>query len=257
MKMSTLLKRLADSKTLPAVNTAEDYKQLAESDRTKRVWFWPSPWYILPGSLLFDMNESLSESIGRKKHEGNDEWARCFAFLKKQYPIQYFIRVGIRDLKISHKLLHIKWKLEDFQYGVSCFFNPRQKWLTKIIGNRWCDKPELLLNVMYAFIVDYVEEEKALSVIDWTVSKEAKRTKNSIQEIYDWIKVGRSNLEKEIERSYDEHRELRTEANKRGLQGKEFIKFVYEKTETLEKKLSDMDTLYLKKIVDVKDSLWT
>ncbi|MDB4314444.1 hypothetical protein N9955_00285 [bacterium] len=68
------------------------------------------------------------------------------------------------------------------------FFSPKQKWLTKKIPNGWCDKVELIRIVAFESIVHFIEEENALSVIEWGATPEHKKAIEEIVKAYDNIK---------------------------------------------------------------------
>lgn len=57
------------------------------------------------------------------------------------------------------KLLTHKYFWRELWRKIRDFFCPKNKWLTKVIPNGWHDKPELLEKVMFAFLVDFVENE--------------------------------------------------------------------------------------------------
>lgn len=79
---------------------------------------------------------------------------------------------------------------EDLLYRIQCFFNPKQKWLTKKIPKTWCDKVELLKLTCFESIVHFVEGENAFEVIDWEGSShDHKVAKKELQTAYDIVKV--------------------------------------------------------------------
>jgi hypothetical protein len=93
-------------------------------------------------------------------------------------------------------------KINDFWYRqISCRVFPRQAWLTKAAGRTWCDKTELVVTILYATIIHFVEQEKCFEVTDWTGSGLAEQEKQ-LKEIYDWIKVGRPALQARIMAAY-------------------------------------------------------
>ena len=64
-------------------------------------------------------------------------------------------------------IIFYRWFWLDIYYKVICFFTPQQKWLLDVIPNTWKDKPELILDVLYACVVNYVEEEECFERIVW------------------------------------------------------------------------------------------
>lgn len=93
-------------------------------------------------------------------------------------------------------------------YEICAFFNPRQKWLTKHIPNTWRDKPELIQDILFACLVDYVEQEEGLIPLDELdshlddehLSQEYKdsvvESTTELHEVYNYIKNELPSLEK-------------------------------------------------------------
>lgn len=98
------------------------------------------------------------------------------------------------------------WKY-DVWYPLCSWFNPRQKWLTKLIPNTWMDKPELIKDILFACLVHYVEEEKGIQnpelydddlkagYISQEYYDSIVTTNTELQEVYDYIKNERPKLE--------------------------------------------------------------
>lgn len=57
----------------------------------------------------------------------------------------------------------VYWPVRDFLF-------PRQRWLTKVIPNHWCDKPELISDVLFAILIDFVEGEGGLENLAFQVN---------------------------------------------------------------------------------------
>ena len=62
----------------------------------------------------------------------------------------------------------------DLRYKIKCFFNPRNKWVSKAVSNQWRDKDILFKEILFAGIIHYVEEEKALSNMTWKAKEKEK-----------------------------------------------------------------------------------
>lgn len=112
------------------------------------------------------------------------------------------------------------------------FLNPQQKWLTNKIPNEWCDKVELIPNILFACLVHYVEEEEGLrDLIDWTdeiekgyIRKEVVdkiiSVDSELRAVYDFIKYERPLLKKQLDMehfSYTEANRIEEELNKKDL----------------------------------------
>ena len=105
------------------------------------------------------------------------------------------------------------WKY-DVWYPLCAWFNPRQKWLTKLIPNQWMDKPELIKDILFACLVHYVEEEKSINNPDFyeTDYKEGHISKEyfdhcievntDLYSVYNYIKNERPRLELQTEQAW-------------------------------------------------------
>lgn len=91
-------------------------------------------------------------------------------------------------------------KINRFWYEqISTRLFPRQKWLTKVVPRQYMDRPELLVEVMYAFVVNFVspDGEDALNHCHWEPADE-----DMLKEIYLWATVGRAAQFALIEAAY-------------------------------------------------------
>lgn len=108
----------------------------------------------------------------------------------------------------------------DTWYSVKCFFKPKQEWLHDVIPDTYCDKVELIPQLLFKCLEHYVEVELKSDHVadleyDWEydvkkghISQEyadnqIKRQKD-ILKAYKWIKTGRGELEKQINDAYPE-----------------------------------------------------
>lgn len=109
------------------------------------------------------------------------------------------------------KRLFSRYFWYDIKYAISSYFNPHQKWLTKVIPNTWMDKPELIRNLLFACLVNFVEKdgEDCFEVNDWAWSEEKVELRKKLERAYDIIKVQIPALEQEIEDMWE--RELKSE----------------------------------------------
>ena len=116
------------------------------------------------------------------------------------------------------KLLLNKHSWFDLKYKIKCFFYPKQKWLTDVIPNTFCDKVELIPNLLFACLVDYIEVEKKQNFIrdvgyDWAEElKDGFVTQTYVDAVnlreeelikaYNYIKTGRDAIEEQINEAY-------------------------------------------------------
>lgn len=224
-KHKKILKRLKKyedrSKFVCDVHTAEAYFNLPKKERMNGIW------YKTPMGMSV---ASFEDMMG-----GNSEFDKLDRGLKKEFPIQAFFRITIPDLWTD--FLHlIKWmKIKDWWYiNVECRIFPRHKELRNSIPKHWEDLVTIVPNFLFECIVDYVEREKAFEVIDWEESSEEHaQIKIDIQEIYNYVKNERPQLEKW------------------------WIETDDEKREQMEKELTEKDNKYLHRIIELRYSLWT
>lgn len=154
------------------------------------------------------------------------------------------------------------WR-HDVVYPVTSWFNPKQKWLTRVIPNTWCDKTELIPQLLFACLIDFVEKEKGLGQLDIDWSKELEaghvsqgyvdnviKTYTELRDVYNYIKTERAQLEKQHNESYPDY-PLPPE-----LEGKGYYE-VYAETNRLEKLINDKDQWAMHAIVTHVGCLWT
>lgn len=167
------------------------------------------------------------------------------------------------------------WK--NIKTNISCFFFPRQRWLTKKIPNQWCDKVELIRLVLFECLVDYVEGEKCFERLSWDdeeykqygirgeyIFKEKEKLKGIIVNAYNYIKIERPKLEKDLDASYPkpiaasfvESNGKTIWASCEAQYGMSF-EDAYRETLRLEKLIDELDQKYLHDIVEIRQTLWT
>ena len=116
------------------------------------------------------------------------------------------------------KLLLHKHYWFDLKYKIKCFFNPQQEWLTDEVPNTFCDKTELIPRILFACLVNYVEDERDSEhhhdlgydykeeLENGWVSREYAdlhmRIDGKILKAYDYIKTGRDHIEARIDAAY-------------------------------------------------------
>jgi hypothetical protein len=180
----------------------------------------------------------------------------------------------------SPSLLFTGFYWSDIKYSICAYFNPRQKWLTKTIPNRWCDKTSLIPHLLFTCLVHYVEEEKGLQD-DYDYSEDLKAgfvsqeyvdsvltTDRELREVYNYIKTERPGLELHLEVSYPTPKEPNTEFFTQGddghytmksceeLYGMSYAK-AYAKVRSIETKLEKKDAWAMKTIIKHYQKMWT
>lgn len=110
---------------------------------------------------------------------------------------------------------HNKFARREVYYNIKSFFKSEQAWLVKQIPRTYCDKVELLPQIMFAILVDFVETERGLRHLDedWSEGLEAGYvsrlyidSRNEIclelKAVYDYINVERNQLGKQLNEFY-------------------------------------------------------
>lgn len=225
------------------VDTPEAYAALPLAERTRKVWYWLTPWYLEVYALKLDSDELLDFSSG--------SFSRYYAFLKKEFPIQYFLRSWDRWPLVMW--LDFKWRdLKGFYYKIKRFFKPHHPLMLKTIGREWRDLRNIFVDVLYAGVVEFIELEKCFEVTVYDDTPEHIAFAATLKEVYDFIKNGRPALLHNIEKSYPSKEEL-----KAGKQRSATFEELYAKNLALEKELEDKDTKYLTWVIQYRNYFWT
>lgn len=99
------------------------------------------------------------------------------------------------------KILTLRMYCRRIWYAVAHWFNSPQQWVYDVVPRAcYMDQYQVVENVLYAAVVDFVEREKCFEVIDWTVNEHYKTVGHFIQECYNWIKIERPKLQQKIDR---------------------------------------------------------
>ena len=149
---------------------------------------------------------------------------------------------------------------------IKCFFNPRQKWLTKKIPNHWCDKVELIRIVLFESLVHYVDEEKCFDVLAWdeediegcdlnlkTFFNEKRERKAKILKCYDYITKQRPQLSADLDKAYpefdiDDMLQIRKTMN--------YLE-TYGEVNRIEALIEKLDNETISTILELRERLWT
>lgn len=169
----------------------------------------------------------------------------------------------------------------DVYWKICAFFKPRQRWLTRVIPNTYCDKVELVPRLLFAVLVDFVESEDGLSQLDIDWSKEIadghvtqnyvddiKHTYGELRDAYRYVKYERDKLQAAHDDSYptllpgvvdifvplpDGHKRMLSCEEQYGMSYAE----AYAETNRLEALLDERDQATMQTIVKHVKILWT
>ena len=173
-------------------------------------------------------------------------------------------KFGIWDL---WDLLPYKWSMYYYDKIKPIFFPNNQK-IRKAVTRTWSDITSLIVDVNFAMIKQFYEDEYLLGFVDWENSSEGhKEFENWLKAAYSYVCHKRPSLQAEMERSYppskpfDEWFEEKTDEK-----GRRVLQFVddgvpydvkYKDVIRLEKEINDSDTKILTEMVRYRDYFWT
>ena len=204
--------------------TLSEYLALDVSKRERKVWYWPTKWYIEPYAL----------EMG--------EWDKLHAHLQKVYPIQSFIR---NDLDIHY--MRLKRKLHELKSWIKYRINhPRKQIIKNVFIPVYQDLDSIIVKFCLECIVEYVEKEKCFEHIVWDSDEDRATDAHMIKEIYTYAKCTRPLLLQEIQMLWNNIPDYTWPDIKK-----------YEPINLKEKEVKDLDTKWCTWVVTHRDRLWT
>lgn len=185
-------------------------------------------------------------------------------------------------------LLTNRFFWNDIEWKIRNFFFPQTKWLRKLIGRGYCEPQWLIQNVLFATLVNFVEEEDGLNaILNYTIAEESLKNdyisqeyidfrepiRKQIESVYNYIKNTRPQLEIKKDSLYPKYRSDKTKLSdwlipiEDGQKGyrmtscEERYGMSYEEAygpvNDLEEEIKALDTFYLKVIIDNREALWS
>lgn len=254
--MSKLSKYLAsfESDNYIKVDSLEDYKNLPIEKRTKKFFF--INWYKRPYSLPI---EDASELFG----ESDQGWSGFEKFVKKQFPVQYFLRESLRRFGWDIQKYLGFWKAQDFYYNyIKTIWNPCNNNGRKVFKRQYQDLGQNLIAVNFAIVRDLVEQKSEYNGIenlyaDYLANPEFSENEQLIEidqkwhnfrqqlfNCYKYITTKRPILLQNIEDSYPE------------LGAKGSYEELYGKLNNAETELEKQDSFWLNWIVSNRNFFW-
>lgn len=132
------------------------------------------------------------------------------------------------------------------------------------LNNKWHDKDEVLLHACFQCLVDYMEKEDPDELIEWDHSEAHKKAWEELVDLYHWWKNIRpfrlSILETtdipddymEFVKSEEEYRQIVFNRDKYP-----WVDDVFDKSTEQESQWTEEDTINLKRLIDVREFMWT
>ncbi len=141
------------------VENTEEYITLPFKDRTKWGIFYRTP-------------------LALEHHE----WKKCNDFLKKMFPVQFFIR-EVALAEIGYLWRRLGW----FCYYVKCLLFKRYHVIKLDLSPCWHDKNHLMEKALEKLLIDFVEQEEPFKHIDWDSDSAHKEAEKVIRKCYDFF----------------------------------------------------------------------
>ena len=215
-----------------SANTFEKYSNLSRRERERRVWWWPTGWYMPPYSMIFDFGK------------GESNWCKVSRFLRKEYPIQYVLREGADWI---YYYLHARgYTLRQFYRN--WIRGHRREMRKATFPRHYRDLDSIIETFHLQCLIEFVDREQALEQHDYTHDEASKTFAAELKECYQYAKEGRAALEKKIE----EETVLAYRAHEAG-GGIDS----YKKVNALESELYDYDTKVCEWVIKNRNRLWT
>lgn len=153
------------------VKTLQEYFDM---DKSKREFFG---FYLTPKSLPCDF---FNEDI-----EG---WNSFYSKIRKQYPIQWFIRI-----LISSKLHNIKSNFLNLGYKIKNFIKPcYPRWRKTLRRNSYVEADYLIVQSNFNIILDFYYEEVVNGYFDWASDLFTKKFHDELVKNVKWIEGDRN-----------------------------------------------------------------
>jgi len=218
------------------ISTAEEYKALPQADRER------NGLYLMPFGLAIDIS-----TMGK----GNSEWDKFYAFIRQEYPVQYFFRHWLTSwdnpIYAFLKLRYMKY--EDVKYSTKRFFNPLfPRWRKSCKRHEYMDVCTLVTKSNFALILDFWYEEVVDGFVNWHSQPSHKQFYNEIKAHVKYIEEGR----KKLEDKSDIELTKATKKSKKLSYGER-----YGKHNKIEEQIKTLDTAVLVWLANNRDFLWT
>ena len=215
------------------VHTVDEYKAMPVKSRELVVWYWPCPLYIKPYALT-----AGDDLIG--------EWTKFDAYIKKEYPVQYFFRETVAGFfwDIQHYSKRIKWKIMPY------LKHPRKEMRDKVFTREYNDLDSITVKFCLQCIIEYVDREKCFENIVYDSTEELKTFAAQLKECHTYATKGRQEILNEIEKAWEAVPLVVNDIAQNKMEK-------YAKVTDLETKLDEADTQVCEWVVKNRRQLWT
>lgn len=173
-----------------------------------------------------------------------DEWEDWREQMKKDYPVQYFVREFISDCAYSCQRMY-----RDSKYAIKCFFKPYHSDIRKAVPRQWADISSLIVDVNFAMIASFKKEADE-SCVNWDGTEKHREFKDWLDSAANWIQEGRPNLKKQAMNAYPPN------PLPQYLRGKTYDE-LYGEVNRIEELIDATDVNILKQMIDYREYMWT
>lgn len=175
-----------------------------------------------------------------------DEWSKWRSKIKKEYPIQYFIRESLGSVAYS-----FAQTCRTTRYRIRTFLFPENKLIRATIPVRGSDLTDIVLNMNLAAILQF-KEEADKSLVDWDSDAEQKEFKAWLDTTAAWIKEGRDKMTQELNNAYPN-----ITIYDLGKLTPDNIKELYSEVNRIEQVIAQTNEAILLQLVKYREHLWT
>lgn len=173
-----------------------------------------------------------------------DEWDNWHKQIKKDRPVQYFIRERYSDCVYAVERMRRKIRM-----GIKYLFKPYHSDIRKAVPRHWADVSSLIVDVNFAMILSF-KKEADKSYVDWNGTEGHYKFKNWLDSAANWIQEGYPNLKKQLDNSYPPHPLPEYLKNKS-------YEELYSEVNRIEKLINDTNTNILKQMIEYREYMWT
>lgn len=146
-----------------------------------------SDYYInLPPKLGLFYHTPLSLPTG--------EWKKWADKVSKKWPFQYLIREISKNI---YKFCYF-WTKNKFNYYKCKLFTPFNIIKLRSLPPTYNDTDIILESALEQLFIDYIEIEKPFEVLSFDENEDSKKLKEKLLKIYNYFKIDRPLLEKEL-----------------------------------------------------------
>lgn len=234
------MKEDLDNYTAFGIDTFEKWIALPKADRERRVAYWLTPWYKKPYAMVWKL-----PSLKPTGDKYESEFSKVDAFLKKNYPIQFWIRETTED--IGYFLRYRVWSRVLAFY--SNWIKGQRVEMRKAVFTRdYQDIDGLVIEFHRQCLIEFVEREKGLEWHDYSQTEQDKKFADELREQYDYATRLRAIMQKELETTLSN---VDVDFN-----DPQASKNVFAAYDALEKKFNDRDTEMCKWVIENRWRLW-